>query len=68
MEQTDFRKELLALLLERGLTRDEMLSVSVAVAKADHTMALIDFLKEKKNASVDEIFQKAGEIAFGKNS
>ena len=68
MEQTDFRKELLVLLSERGLSRDEMLSVSIAMAKADHATALIDFLKEKTDASVDEIFQKAGEIAFGKNS
>lgn len=68
MEQNDFRKELLELLSQRGLTRDEMLSVSVAMAKADHAVALIDFLKESKTASVDEIFQKAGEIAFGKNS
>lgn len=68
MEQTDFRKELLSLLSERGLSRDEILSVSLAVAREEQTRALIAFLKETKELSVDEVFQKAGEIAFGKNS
>ena len=68
MEQTDFRKELLTLLSERGLSRDEMLSVSFAVAREEHARALIAFLKEKEDLRIDDIFQKAGEIAFGKNS
>lgn len=68
MEQTDFRKELLTLLSERGLSRDEMLSVSFAVAREEQARALIAFLKEKGELSIDDIFQKAGEIAFGKNS
>lgn len=68
MEQTDFRKELLTLLSARGLSRDEMLSVSLAVAREEQTKALIAFLKENAEPSVDDIFQKAGEIAFGKNS
>ena len=68
MEQTDFRKELLSLLSERGLSRDEMLSVSLAVAREEHTKALIDYVKENADLCIDDIFQKAGEIAFGKNS
>jgi hypothetical protein len=68
MEQTDFRKELLTLLSERGLSRDEMLSVSFAVAREEQAQALIAFLKEKEDLRIDDIFQKAGEIAFGKNS
>ena len=68
MEQTDFRKELLTLLSERGLSRDEMLSVSFAVAREEQAKALIAFLKEKEDLRIDDIFQKAGEIAFGKNS
>lgn len=68
MEQTDLRKELLTLLSKCELTRDEMLSVSVAVANPAHTEQLIDFLKNAEKPSADEIFQKAGEIAFGKNS
>ena len=68
MEQTDFRKELLTLLSERGLSRDEMLSVSFAVAREEQALALIAFLKEKEDLRIDDIFQKAGEIAFGKNS
>lgn len=68
MEQTDFRKELLTLLSQRGLSRDEMLSVSLAVAREEQAKALISFLKERENPSIDDIFQKAGEIAFGKNS
>ena len=68
MEQTDMRKELLNLLSQRGLNRDELLSVSVAVARPEHTLAMISFLKAEKELNVDEVFQKAGEIAFGKNS
>ena len=68
MEQTDFRKELLTLLSQCGLSRDEMLSVSLAVAREEQAKALISFLKEQGNPSIDDIFQKAGEIAFGKNS
>ncbi|MBQ3076208.1 MAG: hypothetical protein IJC26_09075 [Clostridia bacterium] len=68
MEQTDFRKELLTQLSARGLSRDEILSVSLAVAKREQAEAMILFLKELDALSVDEIFQKAGEIAFGKNS
>ena len=68
MEQTDFRKELLTLLSERGLSRDEMLSVSLAVAREEQTKTLIAFVKDNADLSIDDIFQKAGEIAFGKNS
>lgn len=68
MEQTDFRKELLTLLSQRGLARDELLSVSLALAKQEHAAAMIDLLKINENLSVDEIFQKAGEIVYGKNS
>lgn len=68
MDQNDMRKELLNLLSQRGLSRDELLSVSVAVARPEHTLAMISFLKEEKELTVDEVFQKAGEIAFGKNS
>lgn len=68
MEQTDFRKELLSLLSERGLSRDEMLSVSLAVAREEQTKTLIAFVKDNADLSIDDIFQKAGEIAFGKNS
>ena len=68
MEQNDFRKELLSLLSERGLSRDEMLSVSLAVAREEQSKALINYLKESVNLSIDDIFQKAGELAFGKNS
>lgn len=58
----------MTLLAERGLSRDEMLSVSLAVAREEQTQALISFLNETENPGVDDIFQKAGEIAFGKNS
>ena len=68
MEQTDFRKELLSLLSERGLSHDEMLSVSLAVAREEQTKTLIAFVKDNADLSIDDIFQKAGEIAFGKNS
>ncbi|MBR7164825.1 MAG: hypothetical protein IKD18_00965 [Clostridia bacterium] len=64
----DFRKELLTLLSTRGLSRDEMLSVSLAMAKKEHAESLIHFLKANENLTVDEIFQKAGELAFGQNS
>ncbi len=68
MEHTDFRKELLNLLLQRGLSRDEVLSVSFAVAREEQMKTLIAFLKENENLSIDDIFQKAGQIAFGKTS
>ena len=68
MEQTDFRKELLTLLSQHGLSRDELLSVSLALAKTEHANAMIEVLKKGENLSVDDIFQKAGEIVYGKNS
>lgn len=64
----DCRKELLELLSAHGLTRDEMLSVAVAVANKEHACRLTDYLRENPSVTVDGIFQKAGEIAFGKNS
>ncbi|MBE6712354.1 MAG: hypothetical protein E7580_02405 [Ruminococcaceae bacterium] len=68
MEEKDIRKELLTRLSHFDLSRDEMLSVSLALANPEHTLTMIDFLDERDSLSVDEIFQKAGEIAFGKNS
>ncbi len=68
MEQFEWKKEMIELLSKEDLTRDEILSVMIALPTYEKAEKMIAFLKEGKKLSADDIYQKAGEIAFGKNS
>ena len=66
MNAPDWKKELISLLSETELTRDEILSVAIALHREEKAREMIAFLQNRKDPSADEIYQKAGEIAFGK--
>ncbi len=68
MEHLEWKKEMIELLSKEDLTRDEILSVMIALPTYEKAEKMIAFLKEGKELSADDIYQKAGEIAFGKNS
>lgn len=68
MERLEWKKELIDLLSKEELTRDEVLSVMIALPTYEKAEQMISFLKEGKTLSADDIYQKAGEIAYGKNS
>ena len=68
MDNYDWKKELIELLSKEDLSRDEILSVMIALPKFEKAEKMIAFLKEGRELSADDIFQKAGEIAYGKNS
>lgn len=65
----ELREQLMTLLRARqDLTHSDLLSLSVAISGQTRTEAMIAFLEKNPDATVDEVFQKAGEIAFGKNA
>lgn len=65
----ELREQLMTLLRARqDLTHSDLLSLSVAISGQTRTEAMIAFLENNPDATVDEVFQKAGEIAFGKNA
>ena len=66
MNAPDWKQELLSLLSEKDLTRDEILSVAIALHREEKAREMIAFLRENPHPSADEIYRKAGEIAFGK--
>ena len=68
MERMEWKKEMIDLLSKEDLTRDEILSVMIALPTYEKAEQMIAFLKEGRELSADDIYQKAGEIAFGKNS
>ncbi len=68
MDTYDWKKELIELLSKEDLSRDEILSVMIALPKYEKAEKMIAFLKEGRKLSADDIYQKAGEIAYGKNS
>lgn len=54
-------------LAEKGLRREDILSVMLVLTREDKARAMLSFLSEKEALSADEIFQKAGSLAFPQN-
>ena len=67
MELTALQKELMAALSEKGLRREDILSVMLVLTREEKARAMLAFLSEKEALSADEVFQKAGELAFSQN-
>ena len=67
MELTALQKELMAALSEKGLRREDILSVMLVLTREEKASAMLAFLSEKEALSADEVFQKAGELAFSQN-
>lgn len=55
-------------LVEKGLAREDVLSVMLVLSREELGRTMLDFLKENENLSADAIFEKAGKLAFGENA
>ncbi len=64
MDFTDWQEELLALLAQRGLPREEVFPVMLVLTKEEKGRKMIAFLKERAALTPDEIREAAGKIAF----
>ena len=61
------QKELMAALAEKGLRREDILSVMLVLTREEKVRAMLSFLSENTVLTVDEIFRKAGSLAFPQN-
>lgn len=68
MELNETQKELVAQLVRHKLSQTDVFSVMLVLTKEEKAKEMLSFLKEKEDFTPDEIFQKAGEIAYGKES
>ena len=64
MEWNEWQSELLSLLAEKGLPREDIFSVMLVLTKEEKCRRMLAFLRGSGELSPDEICQKAGEIAF----
>lgn len=67
MDFTDWQEELLTLLAQRGLPREEVFPVMLVLTKEEKGRKMIAFLKERAALTPDEIREAAGKIAFDEN-
>lgn len=68
MEFSSWQKELLGLLCEKGLSREDVYSVMLVLSRQELGENMLFWLKENPSADPDSIFQKAGTLAFGERS
>ncbi len=68
MDFQSCQKELLTLLKGRDFSRDDILSVMTVLSSQEKVQAMIGFLRSETIISPDDLFRKAGEVAFGKNA
>ena len=64
MELNAWQKDLLAALLEKGLSREDVYAVMLVLTKEEKGKKMLAFLRETPSPSPDEICEKAGAIAF----
>lgn len=57
----------MAALAEKGLRREDILSVMLVLTREEKVRAMLSFLSENTVLTVDEIFRKAGSLAFPQN-
>ena len=58
----------MALLVEKGLSRSDVLSVMLVLSSEEKGKKMLSYLKEEKELDSDAICKRAGEIAFGENT
>ncbi|MBR7165779.1 MAG: hypothetical protein IKD18_05815 [Clostridia bacterium] len=68
MEFSTWQKELLVLLCEKGISREDVYSVMLVLSRQELGEKMISWLKENPAADPEAIFQKAGTLAFGPRS
>ncbi len=67
MAFSPWQNDLIQLLAEKGLPREDIFSVMLVLTKEEKGQKMTAFLKENKGLSPDDICKKAGEIAFEEN-
>ncbi len=67
MAFSTWQKELLEKLSEKGLSREDIYSVMLVLTREEKGREMLLFL-ESEDARGEEIFRKAGEIAYNKNA
>ena len=64
MEIQAWQKELMATLVEKGLCREDILSVMLVLSREEPANRMLTFLRQKDHLTADEICEVAGKIAF----
>ena len=64
-ELTQTGKELLALLSERGFSKEDIFSVMLVLTKEEKALAFLAFLKDNENAPYEAVMEECARIAFG---
>jgi hypothetical protein len=68
MEFSAWQKELLSALGQRGLSREDVISVMLVLSREELGKQMLVFLQENESLTADEICEKAGKLAFGENA
>ena len=68
MEILTWQKELLRLLCEKGISREDVYSVMLVLSRRELGEEMISWLKENPTVDPEAIFQKAGTLGFGDRS
>lgn len=64
MAFTQWQNDLVQLLVEKGLPREDIFSVMLVLTKEEKGAKMLAYLKETDKPSPDDICKRAGEIAF----
>lgn len=67
MAFSSWQNDLIQLLMEKGLPREDIFSVMLVLTKEDKGQKMMSFLKESEMLTPDDICKRAGEIAFEEN-
>jgi len=67
MAFSSWQKDLIQLLAEKGLPREDIFSVMLVLTKEEKGKKMTAFLQENETLTPDDICKKAGEIAFEEN-
>ena len=67
MQFSQWQKELIEKLSEKGLTKEDIFSVMLVLTREEKGRAMLSFL-ENAPCDSDVICEKAGEIAFSENA
>ncbi len=67
MAFSSWQNDLIQLLMEKGLPREDIFSVMLVLTKEEKAQKMMTFLKENNALTPDDICKRAGEIAFEEN-
>lgn len=62
-----WQNDLIQLLMEKGLPREDIFSVMLVLTKEEKAQKMMAFLRENNALTSDDICKRAGEIAFEEN-